>query len=262
MFIPFLNELKSVRLKVGLFILSTYLIYRSRSDSLLALTLAYFFLLFIQDLSGRISRHFRRSLICTVLILSLGFISVCFLNKGIIPEKVVGFFSIQSELLKSKIVGYEFDQNLAHEAIRERIFYISATMDEIILSRFIGIGAGNFQLANVFFEDRILSFKTLHFYWLEILLVTGIFGLYAYMVWLFRMFKHFLRPENMLFLHSLGLFLIGSVVLSSAVYFLPMYFLYGVGLAKLVENREPLINENITEAHYPSDLETAITKTF
>ena len=194
-------------------------------------------------------------LIMTVITISFGFYKV-FNNRNIKIREMSEFTSsiyqstyvyINNEFLHNKIeINDETKKIIASDTSRYvRGELIKKGLSYFNKSKFTGIGGGNIEyyLAKEggIGREKIIN---LHFFWLEILIEAGVIYFIFFNVWYFSLiillFKAGVKSKNASLSYlakacSLSLigFFVGSIAISSAFYFLPMYLLLGISFSVL-----------------------------
>ncbi len=111
--------------------------------------------------------------------------------------------------------------------VSERIRFMIGAVDLIKENLFFGIGIN--QNANLLVDvlGTPTSLKSIHNYWIELLLTGGLILFVPVFSWLlFKLMVLMRRMETRALGETLGLFILGVVAMSSAVYFLPQWIIY------------------------------------
>lgn len=224
--------------------LSLFIIYTTGSDLILALAGCYICVYSFQILYGNFSARARKiswAALVIFLITCLICLNVYYTERrgDNFAPKILGLIYYLPKFFYIKIFNEPFNPNDVQEAIRERFFWISSAIDLIRSNPLFGIGPNGIKSTSVFFENRMLPMWSIHCFWLEIMLMGGVFSFTLFFKWFFKIIRNISKRDNRLAttcLSSLILLFLGANVLSSAVYYLPMYVLFGFCVGIIIKH--------------------------
>jgi hypothetical protein len=224
-----------------LVLMTCYLIiFFSGSKSILVLALGYgLFYLGKVLVAGRLRIGLQKVLIFVTVIFASTWIAYFMsneiqkleLNQAV--STVEGYVLPGPKFLLSRLTGEEFDFSKLHGNIRERYFFMDGAFDIFSGSPIFGAGAGAHLAARYQKHGQDIPLRSIHNYLLELFICFGpiFFCLYAYA--LYQMLR-----KSPLYRESLVLFLLGSPVLASAIYFLPKWLLYSLANRQHIAKKE------------------------
>lgn len=126
-----------------------------------------------------------------------------------------------------EILGTPFNFDEIHINVRERYVFMDGAIKLFKESPFVvlGAGAGSHIGVPISYESHFIFLDSLHNFWLEIFVLYGL-GSILFFYGLFLALKN-----SDTYRHSLVLLIFGIPVLSSAIYFLPMWLLISLAIA-------------------------------
>lgn len=238
LFLPYFLFLKNK--KVSLFLSSAILIiifYCGSRGNIIAYFLILFFFLSFYNL-----RRFSVTITLSPLIFSILFFIYKFL-QGIDNAKVQEFLNIPNALFR-----YLFSNDNSMDSIGIRHNLIQNGLEALKQSHYLGVGGGGSKKVLELMGSTITS---MHNFWIEILVDTGLFFFILFAIWYLSMIvklyviqKHTDKNSNIYYLASatslslLG-FIIGSISASSTIYLLPMWLIIAVAISIInIYNKE------------------------
>jgi hypothetical protein len=148
-----------------------------------------------------------------------------------VTSTVASYVSPSIKFASHEILGTPFDFEEIHINVRERYIFMDGAIDLYKSSPFLGVGAGSHIGVPFTYKTQTIYLDSLHNFWLEIFVLYGV-GSIFFFYGLFHTVKN-----SRTYRHSLILLILGIPVLSSAIYFLPMWLL--VSLANADKNNSP-----------------------
>lgn len=118
-------------------------------------------------------------------------------------------------------------------SVDKRVLLTKKALRHYSKSPLHGLGVGTLSTLKVDYMYGELTLNAIHNYWVEVLTELGGVFFSIYIIWLIYIFRNLLKEPTYRALPfaaflSLLLFLPGVIVLPSAFYFLPKWFLYGL----------------------------------
>lgn len=218
----------SYRFRLLILIACYLVIFFSGSKSVLILAVGYGLYYLMKTLYFTKFRLGIRKIFITCLMASVSiYFAYFFANDAQktellqVASTVEGYIKPGPEFLYRKLRGERFDFSQLNENIRERYYFMDGALDILSTSPLFGAGAGAHLAARYQKNNQNLPLRSIHNYWLEIFTCFGpfFFLAYAYALWT-------LIRKNSKYRESIVLFILGTPVLASAIYFLPKWLLY------------------------------------
>lgn len=225
--LPFLFKLSS-KIKYPLTALAFFVILMSGSKSIIFLSVIYG-IYFLATTLRMLS--FKNIAITTVLGLSMFFLIGKLANNEQMAElsqvisTVSSYVSPSLKFASHEVLGTPFDFEEIHINVRERYLFMDGALDLYRTSPILGAGAGSQIGVPVSYNGQTIYLDSLHNFWLEVFVLYGVGSIFFF-------YGVFLALKNSrTYRHSLILLILGIPVLSSAVYFLPMWLLISLSVA-------------------------------
>lgn len=145
------------------------------------------------------------------------------------------YASILPKFLMNEFFNTNFDLDF-HSNTSERFTFMGAAIQEYKKSPILGLGAGQLYNRQVSWKGQEVNVRSIHNYWLEMLVLGGPLYILCYIVWFIYIVFKLTHSKNTLskaFGESMIIFFFAAPVLSSAFYFLPKWLLYGLATKSL-----------------------------
>lgn len=226
---PFIFESLKIKKWIKVVYLGVVLIFLVKSGAKAQLILFSLYLFISFGFHFKKIMTDRKFIIISSVTLVLCFVFVYLnLNKDQMKElktSVDVFCNYGSNLMRA-INGYELD-NIRGE-VEERFRYILGAVQQFKSHPFFGLGVGQNHDLVVTVNGAPTSLKSVHHYWLELLMVGGLSLTVPFFIFLLELFIKNFKKFNFAALAALALFCIGVVSISTAIYFLPQWLLYSI----------------------------------
>lgn len=236
---PLLFRFHSLKWRWLYLVVATIVIFASSSKLILIAWILILMIFLYRDLKADRTRVVL-SFSFLFLGLSLGIYSLP--KNSILKQKyskvlsVVHFVEIMPGFIWSRIQGKDFSFNLDADyndsSLHERSLYFDGLIVTIIKKPWLGHGAGALKEIVHTQQHMTRTLQSPHFYFLELWAKYGLFYFVIYLLFIFKMLKKLFQKDKFYFL-SLLLFTVCNPVISSAIYFLPKWFLYKISLNKI-----------------------------
>ena len=238
MFLPWVFYFTKGFVRLGLFILATFIVWRCGSKLVLLGYIPLFFTLII--VWAFEIKKMKYVFISGLLILLLPLSYLTFQKsstefrsqKYAKTEKVVTLFAQNATDIVSSGLRNEqavFDFSNYDQSLHERLVLFELLVNQSIKAPLFGNGAGSLKQFEEVKKYHHLMVLTPHFYYMEIWAKFGFLILGLYLVLLGYLMKKLVR-YNKYGAISLSFFTLFNIVLPTASYFLPMWYLYSLSL--------------------------------
>lgn len=232
--LPFIFK-NSTRVKALIGAVSYFVIFMSGSKSIIFLSLLYGALSVSLKLFKKPSLKLMLSFIGGVLLMASAVLLLA--NKeqkdelSEVASTVASYVTPSLKFISHEMFGTPFDFEEIHINVRERYLFMDGAINLYKRSPILGAGAGSHLGVPVTYRGKTIFLDSLHNFWLEIFVLYGIGSILFF-------YGFFLALKiSKTYRHSLILLALGIPVLSSAIYFLPMWLLFSLALAD--ENNSP-----------------------
>lgn len=236
---PFLIYIRKNHLSFILTIFCSFIIFRANSRGILILFLLLNFTVFLfsffPELKKRLPKNVKLKIIFALLtiIIATLFSDSSFLRKRVIDSLKLGRqinISFEDKIPENEeIISGKIDNSIS-----KRVIFTRKALQLFTKNPVLGIGTGSLSTHKIRHAYGTSTMSSLHNYWVEVLAELGFFFFLTYVGWIFMIIKGCLKNEKVLYFYkyptigALLLFIPGVIVLSSGVYFLPKWVLFGL----------------------------------
>lgn len=252
--IPFFLFYKKLWISIVFSLTAIVIIFLTGSRGVLVALIfmfAFYFILYINK---------KQKIIVSAIMLTVVIVFIFLFKSTFFTEK----YRVKKEEISSTIIAFNnylftptnsttTDNNIGVKdtsSITIRRNLIKNGIDAFKESYALGVGGGNSQRVQMM-HDNTHNTSSMHNFWIEVLVEGGIiaFILFVgfYILLIIRLIQLFRRKENAETIYvakasSLALigFSVGMISISSAVYFFPMWIIFGIGISLLKKSIKKL----------------------
>lgn len=233
LFLPLIIRTDSWKSSLFYWIVGTFVIYMASSKIVL---LAWLLTSTFTGISLLSQKRLKIVALSLILFISVFIVSLIMNYQNSRTEKyrrlipsITQYFLTIPEIVVSRSASKDltFDFKQMDLSLHERLVYIDGLIKYWNGHRILGLGAGSLQRKNHSQAGSELSLASPHAYFLELAVLFGVFFIVAYIAWLGALLKRSFKLGPPYYL-SLIVFILFNPVISSAIYFLPKWVLFGL----------------------------------